>query len=94
MFSFLYISTILFIFCDLSSIVDTVGVGSPCVAGGEDGGPEDNSSRLYHIHIRTYWMCVVCACYCLQNMLRGLMYMEPRSLWSLIPHEADMHAHT
>ena len=55
--------------------MDTVGVGSPYVAGGEDGGPEDNNSRLYHIHIRTYWMCVVCACYCLQNMLIGPMYV-------------------
>ena len=73
--------------------MDKVGVGTPCVAGGEDGGPEDNSSRLYHIHIRTYWMCVVCSCHCLQDVLRGPMYMESTSLWSLIPHEADMHAH-
>ena len=73
MLSLLYMSTILFIFCDLSSVVDTVGVGSPCVAGGEDGGPEDNSSRLYHNHIRTYWMFVVCAC--LQNMMIGPMYV-------------------
>ena len=35
--------------------MDTVVVvDSPCVAGGEDRGPEDNSSGLYHIHIRAY----------------------------------------
>ena len=51
------------------------------MAGEEDGGPEHNSGRLHHIHIRTYWMCVVCAHYCLQNMLRGPMYMESKSMW-------------
>ena len=68
--------------------MDTVGVGSPCVAGGEDGGPEDNSSRLYHIHIRTYWMYVVCACYCLQNVLKWPMHVE--SMSSLLQEQCEI----